>query len=373
MINKFIIENFKSHSKTPLNFSKINVLTGLNGMGKSSVIQALLLLRQSNKKNFNGLELIGEICSIGLAQDAVYQSANDDFIKFSMEHSEGNFEWKFLADPNKISDTFLEKLKDSVEPKEYNEINLFNNKFQYISAFRNGPTDSYDKSTSIVQHENQISQKEGRCEFVAHYLDYFGKTEVDETLKRDPQEDSKLIFQVRQWMREISPNINIHINPSGANYKIDYSFDRGQGQTSTLEFKAKNIGFGISYVLPIIVAALHAPIGSIIIIENPEAHIHPGGQSKLMELISKSAKRGIQFIIETHSDHVINGLLVATKKELISKEDSSIYYFQRDEKTHSTEAIHLPILNGGKIQRPPKGFFDQLDNDMNSLMGIKYE
>ncbi|MFY8188892.1 MAG: DUF3696 domain-containing protein [Flavobacterium sp.] len=373
MINKFVIENFKSHSKTSLNFSKINVLTGLNGMGKSSAIQALLLLRQSNKKKFNGLELNGEICSIGVVQDAVYQSANDDFIKFSIEHVDGNFEWKFLADPQNIFDTFSQKLADSIEPTEYNDLNLFNNKFQYISAFRNGPTDSYEKSTSVVEHENQISQKEGRCEFVAHYLDYFGKTEVDEMLKNNPKEDSNLIFQVRQWMREISPNINIHINPSGTNYKIDYSFDRGEGQISTFEFKAKNIGFGISYVLPIIVAALHAPVGSIIIIENPEAHIHPGGQSKLMELISKSSKRGVQFIIETHSDHIINGLLVATKRDLISKDDSSIYYFKRDEKTHSTEAIHLPILDGGKIQRPPKGFFDQLDIDMDTLMGIKYE
>ena len=171
-------------------------------------------------------------------------------------------------------------------------------------------------------------------------------------------------------MREISPNININIKPSGLNYKIDYSFDRGKGQTPTLDFKAKNIGFGISYVLPIIVASLHAPEGSIVIIENPEAHIHPGAQAKLMELICKSAKNGVQFIIETHSDHIINGLLVATKNKIIYPQDSSIYYFDRNEKKHATEAIHLPVLEGGKIQRPPKGFFDQLDIDMNTLMGF---
>lgn len=369
MISTLSIENFKSHFKTILNLSKINIFTGLNGMGKSSIIQALLLLRQSDKLN-KGLELNAELCSIGVVEDAVYQSAEEDYIKFSIDHNQGNFVWKFLANPTNINDTFLSTLEDSILPSDYSSINLFNKNFQYISAFRNGPTDDYIKNTSVVEHENQISKKEGRCEFVVHYLDFFGKKNVHESLKRNPDEDASLIYQVKQWMREISPNININIKPSGLNYKIDYSFDRGQGQTPTLDFKAKNIGFGISYVLPIIVASLHAPDGSLVIIENPEAHIHPGAQAKLMELICKSAKNGVQFIIETHSDHIINGLLVATKNEIISKEDSSIYYFDRNEKKHATEAMYLPILDGGKIQRPPKGFFDQLDIDMNKLMGF---
>ncbi len=369
MITKLIIENFKSHSSTELNLSKINILTGLNGMGKSSVIQALLLLRQSNKLN-KGLELNDELCSIGVVEDAVYQSAEEDYIKFSINHKQDNFVWKFSANPTNINDTFLSTLKDSILPNDYSSINLFNNNFQYISAFRNGPTDDYIKNTSAVEHENQISKNEGRCEFVVHYLDFFGKTSINESLKKNIEDDATLVYQVKQWMREISPNININIKPSGLNYKIDYSFDRGEGQTPTLDFKAKNIGFGISYVLPIIVASLHAPEGSIIIIENPEAHIHPGAQAKLMELICKSAKNGVQFIIETHSDHIINGLLVATKNDIISPEDSSIYYFDRNEKKHATEAIHLPVLEGGKIQRPPKGFFDQLDIDMKTLMGF---
>lgn len=369
MITKLIIENFKSHSNTELNLSKINILTGLNGMGKSSVIQALLLLRQSNKLN-KGLELNDQLCSIGVVEDAVYQSAEEDYIKFSISHKQGDFVWKFSANPTNINDTFLSTLNDSELPNDYSSINLFNNNFQYISAFRNGPTDDYIKNTSAVEHENQISKNEGRCEFVVHYLDFFGKTLINQSLKKNIEDDATLVYQVKQWMREISPNININIKPSGLNYKIDYSFDRGESQTPTLDFKAKNIGFGISYVLPIIVASLHAPEGSIIIIENPEAHIHPGAQAKLMELICKSAKNGVQFIIETHSDHIINGLLVATKNNIISNEDSSIYYFDRNEKKHATEAIHLPVLNGGKIQRPPKGFFDQLDIDMNTLMGF---
>ncbi|RXM44865.1 DUF3696 domain-containing protein [Flavobacterium sp. YO64] len=371
MINTLTIENFKSHHKTVLNLSNVNILTGLNGIGKSSIIQAILLLRQSDKIN-RGLELNGDLCSIGVAEDSIYQSSEDDFIRFSIDYGtpEENFIWKFLANQTNIDDTFLKTLEESKFPNNLETVSLFNNNFQYISAFRNGPTDDYIKNTSVVEHENQISKIEGRCEFVVHYLDFFGKKNVHPSLKRSPEDGVTLIHQVRQWMREISPNINLNIKSSGLNYKINYSFDRGEGQTPTLDFKAKNIGFGISYVLPIVVAALNSAPGSIVIIENPEAHIHPGAQAKLMELICKSAKNGVQFIIETHSDHIINGLLVATKHKIISEEDSSIYYFDRDEKKHATKAIHLPILKGGKIQRPPKGFFDQLDLDMNELMGF---
>lgn len=78
---------------------------------------------------------------------------------------------------------------------------------------------------------------------------------------------------------------------------------------------ALNTGFGITYVLSVLVAVLFAPKGSLVLIENPEAHIHPAAQAALMKLISRAAEHGVQIILETHSDHVINGALVALKKE----------------------------------------------------------
>ena len=91
MISNFKIKNFKSHASTDLEFSNLNILTGLNGMGKSSVIQALLLLRQTHHKNMldKGLELKSDLCSIGLAKDALYQSAEDDLIEFELDTDQG--------------------------------------------------------------------------------------------------------------------------------------------------------------------------------------------------------------------------------------------------------------------------------------------
>ena len=376
MITNFKITNFKSHASTNLDLSNLNILTGLNGMGKSSVIQAMLLLRQTHQKNMldKGLELKSNLCSIGVAEDALYQSAENDLIEFSI-HSNGKdfHHWSFIVDDKKLSDTFLKRKESGGnKPNALDTLNLFTNNFQYISSYRNGPVPNYDKDTSGVELFRQLSVKEGRCELVAHYLDFFKDDPVaHESLKKGPnEEDAKLIYQVKRWLEDISPDINIRVENQESSYKINYSFSRGEKKTPTNEFKATNIGFGISYTLPIIIAALHSPKGSIVIVENPESHIHPEGQSKLMELICKAAKAGVQFIIETHSDHIINGLLVATKKQLVDPGDTKLYYLDRDVSTHATETISLPILPGGRIKHPPKGFFDRLDKDMEILTGF---
>ncbi|MCP4352625.1 MAG: DUF3696 domain-containing protein [Desulfobacterales bacterium] len=359
-----------------MEFSKLNILTGLNGMGKSSVIQALLLLRQTFQKSMldKGLELKADLCTIGIAEDALYQSAEDDLIEFAINlENDDQLKWSFMVDDKKLSDTFLKiKEAETKSDSELKSISIFNQNFQYISAFRNGPVQNYEKDTSGVELFHQISVKEGRCELIAHYLDFFRHEPVaDDSLKKNPEDkDMELIVQVANWLKDISPEINIQVETLESSYKINYSFSRGPKKTPTKKFKAVNIGFGISYALPIVVAALHVPKDSIVLIENPESHIHPEGQAKLMELICKAAKAGVQFIIETHSDHIINGLLVATKQGLIEPDDSKVYFFDRNIASHATESIHLPILPGGKIRKPPKGFFDRLDKDMETLMGF---
>ncbi|MBF0515529.1 MAG: DUF3696 domain-containing protein [Nitrospirae bacterium] len=279
-----------------------------------------------------------------------------------------------VARPGRDFATFLKNKIDPSTDKPFNtDSSIFNTNFQYISAFRNGPAMFYEKDTALVEIFNQMSRKEGRCELVAHYLYYNKKEQVsDKSLTKDKDADPGLIFQVIEWLQEICPNINnIYIDEvSEDSYKVQYSFRRGEGAPQTDKFKALNVGFGVSYVLPIIVAALHTPKDGLVMIENPESHIHPAGQAKLMELICKSAKAGVQFIIETHSDHIVNGLLVATKKGFINHDESRVYYFDRNVSTHATQVTQLSVLEGGIIPNPPEYFFDQMDKDMITLTGF---
>lgn len=371
MIRGIELINFKSHKKCEIDIGNITILTGLNGVGKSSVFHALLLLRQTARKAMlkNGLELKGDLCYIGTAREALHQGADTDELSIKIvDEDAGLCSFDFSFNENKQDDTFLKCLREHNYPEA---LNLFSDNFQYISAFRNGPMRDYERDTSQVEVFKQISMKEGRCELTAHYLYHYGNEHVsDESLVFDGFDDKKLKVNVELWMDAISPGIQIFIDPLQSGFQLNYKYSRGVGRTPTEPFRAINIGFGVSYVLPIVVAALHAPKGSIILIENPEAHIHPAGQSKLMELICKAAKAGVQFIIETHSDHVINGTLVSIKKSLLDSNEVSIYYFDRKEESHETIAHKLCVRDGGRISSPPKGFFDQINIDMKTLMGF---
>lgn len=378
MVRQIELHNFKSHAETQIDLENLTILTGLNGMGKSSIIQALLLLRQTYQKGLlhKGLNLTGELCNIGTVNDCLYQYGSGE-MKINIKTEVLN-KWTFKSHPYKLSDTFIPKESRSQTILYRDNYFLFSNGFQYISAYRNGPVREYEKDTLSVELLGQISRRDGRCELVAHFLNFYQNEEINEDVCLN-NIDNTLKPQVEAWMRAISPNINISVKPNDDAFKINYSFNRGAGNVKTNDFKATNIGFGVSYVLPIVVASLQACIinnekytayDKFIVIENPEAHIHPKGQAKLMELIALAAKSGVQFLIETHSDHIINGLLVAIKKNMIAANEASVYFVNRDENQHASTLHKLNLSAQGKIKNVPPDFFDQIDKDMKTLMGF---
>ena len=188
--------------------------------------------------------------------------------------------------------------------------------------------------------------------------------------------EESLIYQVTSWEKEVSKGVNVIVDDIGKlGFELKYQYDTQLGNEKTNKFSALNVGFGLSYVLPIIVAILSAKPDALLIIENPEAHLHPSGISKLTELICLAAQAGIQIIIETHSDHIINGILVQSKlyeetKKGIDKNNVSIYQFERDEDCHCSVATKVEVKEGGRISFAPEGFFDQSTIDTDFLFDL---
>lgn len=190
----------------------------------------------------------------------------------------------------------------------------------------------------------------------------------------ESETDPYLLSQTISWEREISKGVNILPRKIGESYEISYNFDiPNYGKTQ--EFSSNNVGFGLSYTLPILVAILSAQKDALIIIENPEAHLHPNGIAKLTELICLAAQAEIQIILETHSDHIINGILVQCKKfeegqKGIDRNNVSVYQFDRNENQYCAKATKVEIEAEGLIRYPPEGFFDQFKIDRKFLMGF---
>ena len=133
-------------------------------------------------------------------------------------------------------------------------------------------------------------------------------------------------------------------------------------------FRPSNVGFGYSYILPIITTILFAEEGSKIFIENPEAHLHPGAQSRLTEFMIKHASlKNLQLYIETHSDHVINCLRISISNKLIKRTDAKIIYFSRDEGNNPLVS-QINIDSQGNLSDYPDGFMDEWGNQMAQLV-----
>ncbi|SFN20948.1 Predicted ATPase [Paenimyroides ummariense] len=371
MINQIEIKNFKSLKDINVSVKNLNVLMGLNGMGKSSFIQMLLLLMQSDKLEERILDLNGLLAEIGQGRDALYQFAKEDFIEFGIHFDERNFSWKFI----------YQRDKDKLEAENgfaKDQMQYFREQtklFQYISAERVGPLDIYDASSIVVSDKKQLGLL---GEYAAYFINVFGSEyEVKDYLKHSSVSSNILNDQINAWLKEVSPGISVNTKyvPEINKVILDYQFDLLN--TKTNAFRPKNVGFGISYVLPIILALLTAEEGKIIVIENPESHIHPKGQAKLGELIALAAQSGAQIFIETHSDHILNGIRVATKKfhskdekRGVSKENVSVLYFEKitTDKEQFSNVVEIAIDNKGELSEYPKDFLDEWSNQLLKLL-----
>lgn len=179
-----------------------------------------------------------------------------------------------------------------------------------------------------------------------------------------------LLDQTTGWLQELSPGSRpqpIALDDGDAT-ALRFSYSGSTVDSASRKHKAVNVGFGLTYCLPIIVASLSAPTGSILLIENPEAHLHPRGQAALGLLLAKCASDGVQIIVETHSDHVINGIRVATKNGEIDNNDISVHFFSRELETGET-TVKSPVLHSnGRFSEWPEGFFDQWSKALDELL-----
>lgn len=374
MITKLKITNFKSHKNTELNTGNLTVLTGFNSSGKSSILQSLLLLRQSFKKGRldSGLDLNVPLCDVGNGNDALCRSAEKEIIGFSLE-VDFNVQYVFNFNVNdKYEDTFLPREK-TMDLPSLQQLAIFSNNFQYISSARWANLNLYPMDTYAVETEKQISLNYGQGELVAHFLNYYGEHrdfEVKlEKILYPGTSSLKLLDQVVAWEREISPRVGLKTIKKIDKISIEYEY-RSTGNARPIQnIQSKNVGFGISYSLPVVVALLSAEPGTLLLIENPEAHLHPSGQSKLAELIALAAQNGVQIIIETHSDHIFNGVRKAIASKKIDKKNVKIHYFELDS-TNRSIGTEIQISDNGRILDHKKGLFDQFDDDLDELLGL---
>jgi predicted ATPase len=370
LITRLQVRNFKAFRDQEFDLAPLTLLAGLNGSGKSSLLQALLILRQSADLGLleqGRVGLNGGLVHLGNAQDALFESADEDRIAIALEFDKTTkLEWSLgfasrkdrtamvVGDPPKVDSTLC----------------LFNDKFRFLAAERLGPRIHY----KIPDLEIGSSDLGVQGEWAPHYLAAGGERDIGSDICAHPAARSlQLTHQVEAWMGEVSPGLQLHFSEESTLDLVGLSYSFVARRDTSSRYRPTNVGFGVSYTLPVVVAVLSAEPGDLLLLESPEAHLHPRGQAKLAELLSLSASAGVQIIVESHSDHIMNGVRVAVHQSKLLAEQVRFFYFRwnPDDKTGATQVQEIGMDSEGRISTWPDGFFDEIDRSLEILLTPK--
>lgn len=375
MLRMIEIRGFKCFESAPLNLAPLTLLTGVNGGGKSSVIQALVLLSRALRFQewSKSLLLDSSELNLGDASDVVNRRSPDRTVQFTLSTELENVSWTFEAKERRsLSLELVGAAKNGktleidgpvrfllpTENADRSEIVACLRRLSWISAERTGPRELLplrDPASSLsVGH---------RGEFAAGLLHNRPDDEASSGLLVAGTPPN-LINQVRAWMHVFFPNSDFKVTPvPGASFVTLAFKTHPSGEFQ----RPQNVGFGLSQLFPVVVALLAAKAGSILIIENPEVHLHPKAQQEVGRFIGLVASTGVQIILETHSDHVLNGIRLAVKRSTLNPSDLAVHFFSPDE--NGGTCLESPTLDAdGRLSSWPTGFFDQFDLALGDLM-----
>jgi len=383
MIKEVTLINYKCFQQQKFELSNINLFFGLNGRGKSSVLQSILLMGQSVLETNSLMDLIvsSNFLTLGDFNDIKSNLSDEKFVKFQFKtdvEKMENFSFEYMNNPKLLDRGLLKEFElngiksseelisdgdavslsldnnKSINYKDDSRIlNIFKN-IHYISADRIGPR-LYVNKFGVGNLDKTGSKGENSINILSSYS---GK--LNEIFFIDQEKPQDLTELCQMWLSYIFDGARIKVNNDSESVLALKINSRNNEKL----YKSVNVGFGYSYVLSIVLTCLLSKENDILIFENPEAHLHPKAQSRLTHLFARLVENKVQLFIESHSEHILNGLRVtlANKNSKINKDMISSYFFDENFKVEKLDIDHKGFINNW-----PKDFFDQTDID-NSLI-----
>ncbi len=369
MITSIGIKNFKCFSHLRLPLGKLTLLTGFNAGGKSSAVQPLLLIAQGLRRNLETEEfaLNGDLVRLGSAADIMPPDAVSPFVEILVEASRGSVRWSLEA---RALDRQLRQHPASAASgstqDESNDTTASIRKtiaaLTFISAVREGVSDTYP-------YPDEVDARVPDVGILGEFAPFIFGMRADDIVpvqrRQTAETGTTLRKQVAAWIGTLFPHAqaNVRLLP-------DVSLANLQFRTSDLGAwrRPVNVGYGFTYAFPIVVALLTAIEGQIVVVDSPEAHLHPAAQSVMGQLLVQFAKAGVQIIVETHSDHLLNGVRLALRAGMMDATETYVHFFTGAR--NGAHGVVSPTINAaGALSEWPAGFFDQSERDLALLSG----
>jgi len=374
MFTRIDLQFFKCFKLLRLPLAPLTLLTGLNASGKSSVLQALALLHQTihDHEWSTRLALNGSVVRLGSMPDVVDQEFGGNSFTIALENDGNLYDWSFEGERRDMSMRIQHVSvngKTTKYPQELQYLLPLDEKeaaaslaqrlrnITYISAERAPPREIHR-----LEDPHAVTVVGPQGEHAMSILHWGGDQSVPTELVL-PSSSAIRLRQVEEHMSTFFPGFKMELRQTGNSVMLGLRTSDATGF-----FNPIHTGFGLTQTLPIVVAALSAAKGDTVMLENPEGHLHPAGQARMGQFITAVARAGIQVLVETHSDHILNGIRRAVKENQLAADQIAIHFF-RPRSEELAQVLSPNMDDFGHIDDWPAGFFDQFDKDANYFAG----
>ena len=385
-IAEVTVRNFKCFEALDLPCAPLTVLTGHNGAGKSTALQSLLLMAQGLRANpdWEALPLNGDLVTLGTVREILRNHANPLCLGArGGEESQEGVVWTFGYDPalrqhgvmplqgtSYYEGGELQSTADAFRVGMVPESRL-------LPALRDAMFLSGDRNVSFqsaaVPHSMATANASipGDVGTEGEYAAYWYRECVDEEVSADrrkqgAEEQQTVRAQVDAWLGGFFPGALIQARQLDTTSPIQLSFRLGEDSPWA---RPQNVGYGLVHAFPMLVCLLTAPVGSVIVMDSAEAHLHPRAQSAAGRMLGQMAGAGLQILIETHSDHLLNGVRLAVRDGVIPPDDVAVHFFSHGGDSGPSGVTAMSLDRNGAIDHWPEGFFDQAEQDLAVLAG----
>lgn len=368
MLTELRCKSFKGLFDHHFELRPLTILAGSNGSGKSSIVQSLLLAKMTTDLQSGSarVPLNGKFgLLLGEALDVFYHGMGfetNPVIEIEVKDETKPYKWSFMAEDEHVRSLTLVD-RPSEPPIQLKGDNIGD--FTYLGAARALPSEHQALQSAPTKHISLGSQGE-------HSAEVLVKREyepIGASMRHIDAGELPFGKQVEAWLKMFVGDVLVKGSLSS-----EYGVASIKFRSNNLEsewVRPGNMGFGVTYCLPIILAALSANRDSILLIDTPEAHLHPAAQSKMGQFLGRLIANNVQVILETHSDHIINGVRLATvlADHPLKYEDVIFHNLRSDGKRLVSDKIE--INENGNLSSRPIGFLDQTEMDIHNIVLAK--
>jgi predicted ATPase len=402
MITDLRAQNFKSWKDTgDLRLAPLTGLFGTNSSGKSSILQVLLMMKQTAESSDQVLRLGGgpqPDVDLGTFASLIHGHEPTKELGISLV-------WRL---DNKYLPANHDPVRLDVSIREDRE-RIVVSKFTFTTITENRAGMELNADGGYTSFENDVKRPSkappkfyrfppdqisplgwtlsGEFEQMLQDLIYLGPFRVSApradlfrgTRPRDVGKDGAEAIQALLAVREADPSVQRRVAEYLERMKLLDSFelraiapDRRYFEVvvkvtkESPEVSLADVGSGVSQVLPVLVLCAYAEEGSTLLIEEPEMHLHPSAQSELADVIVDAVKdRNLQIILESHSEHFLRRLQLRIAKDEFAAKKAALYFCHME--NGESKADPLRLTDDGYIKNWPPDFFG---NEMGDIVAM---